>query len=83
MLTDLHNHTTFSYDGVNSCEEIIENAMDFYEFLTNPDKQRIIKESNISISIGSDTHNINDFNVNKILSCHNLVHNLGNPIIFS
>jgi histidinol phosphatase-like PHP family hydrolase len=26
-LTDLHNHTTFSYDGTNSCEEIIENAL--------------------------------------------------------
>lgn len=214
MLTDLHNHTTFSYDGVNSCEEIIENAMskgiqvvgisdhqysigsdigeyiytvneckrkyqkyikvlcgleigtrpmpnnlilssiknidyclfecldsdramDFYEFLewsqlftmpkgfahtdifyisqkfeidvirimkekgffweintsgnynyyydflTNPDKQRLIKESGITVSIGSDTHNINDFNVNKIISCHSLVDKLGNPIIFS
>ena len=25
--TDLHNHTIFSYDGSNSCEEIIENAI--------------------------------------------------------
>ena len=26
-LTDLHNHTTYSYDGQNSCEEIIKNAI--------------------------------------------------------
>lgn len=26
-LIDLHNHTNFSYDGTNTCEEIIENAM--------------------------------------------------------
>ena len=26
-LTDLHNHTTFSYDGKNTPEEIIENAV--------------------------------------------------------
>ncbi len=27
MLCDLHNHTTFSYDGSNTPEEIVENAM--------------------------------------------------------
>ncbi len=27
MITDLHNHTIFSYDGSNSPEEIIENAI--------------------------------------------------------
>ncbi len=28
MIMDLHNHTTFSYDGSNTPEEIIENAID-------------------------------------------------------
>lgn len=55
----------------------------YYDFLTNPEKQQLIKDSKISISIGSDTHNINDFNVNKIISCHSLIEKLGNPIIFS
>ena len=55
----------------------------YYDFLTNPDKQELIKNSKISISIGSDTHNINDFNVNKIISCHSFIKKLGNPIIFS
>ncbi len=213
-LTDLHNHTTFSYDGVNSCEEIIENAlskgievigicdhqyslgsdigeyirkvneckrkyknkievlcgleigtrpeprdlvlssikdidyclfecldspiaMDFYEFLewvklfdmpkgfahtdifslskrygidvikimrennifweintsgnynyyydfiTNSQKQEIIKNSGLTVSIGSDTHWIKDLNVNKLKSCQDLIKKLGNPIIFS
>ena len=27
IVTDLHNHTTFSYDGTNTPEEIIENAI--------------------------------------------------------
>lgn len=27
MIMDLHNHTVFSYDGKNSAEEIIENAI--------------------------------------------------------
>ena len=27
ILADLHNHTTYSYDGQNSCEEIIKNAI--------------------------------------------------------
>ncbi len=213
-LTDLHNHTTFSYDGMNSCEEIIENAMskgievvgicdhqfsigsgiteyirtvneckrkykgkievlcgleigtrpeprdlilssiknldyclfecldspiamDFYEFLewvklfkmpkgfahtdifslskrygldiikimkendifweintsgnydyyydfiTNKEKQEIIKLSGITVSIGSDTHWTKDLNVNKLKSCQELIKNLDNPIIFS
>ena len=213
-LTDLHNHTTFSYDGVNSCEEIIENAlskgievigicdhqyslgsdignyirtvneckrkyknrievlcgleigtrpeprdlvmssikdidyclfecldspvsMDFYEFwewvklfdmpkgfahtdifslserygidiikfmkennifweintsgnytyyydfITNREKQEIIKLSGLTLSVGSDTHWIKDLNVNKLKSCQDLIKKLGNPIIFS
>ncbi|MGN0182898.1 MAG: PHP domain-containing protein [Candidatus Ornithomonoglobus sp.] len=28
MIMDLHNHTTFSYDGKNTPEEIIENAIE-------------------------------------------------------
>ena len=27
MIMDLHNHTVFSYDGVNSAEQVIENAI--------------------------------------------------------
>ena len=27
MLTDLHNHTTYSYDGSNTPEEVVENAL--------------------------------------------------------
>jgi len=42
-----------------------------------------ISESKIPVSIGSDTHWVNDLNVNKLISCHELVNKLGNPIIFS
>lgn len=26
-ITDIHNHTKYSYDGSNTCEEIIKNAI--------------------------------------------------------
>lgn len=55
----------------------------YYDFITNPEKQKIIKESGITVSIGSDTHWIKDLNVNKLKSCQELIKNLGNPIIFS
>lgn len=55
----------------------------YYDFLTNPKKQEIIKNSSIKISIGSDTHWIKDLNVKKLISAHELIKKLGNPIIFS
>lgn len=55
----------------------------YYDFITNKEKQQIIKNSKIFVSIGSDTHLINDFKISKIKSLHSLIENLGNPIIFS
>ena len=55
----------------------------YYDFLTNPKKQKIISDSKIPLSIGSDTHWIKDFNYKKLVSTHELIKNLGNPIIFS
>ena len=54
----------------------------YYDFITNFSKQQIIKKSGISISIGSDTHYVNDLKTEKLRSAHNLVSSLGNPIIF-
>ncbi len=55
----------------------------YYDFLTNPQKQKMISESKIPVSIGSDTHWIKDLNEKKLISCHDLINKLGNPIIFS
>ena len=55
----------------------------YYDFITNAEKQKIIKESGITVSIGSDTHWIKDLKVNKLKSCQELFKILGNPIIFS
>ena len=55
----------------------------YYDFITNPKKQEIIRKSGITLSIGSDTHWIKDLNVKKLISCQALLQNLGNPIIFS
>lgn len=55
----------------------------YYDFITSPKKQQIIKDSGIKISIGSDTHWTKDLNVKKLISAHELIKKLGNPIIFS
>lgn len=55
----------------------------YYDFLTNPEKQKKVSKSGIEISIGSDTHTLTGFNINKLKSCHELLLKLGNPIIFS
>lgn len=55
----------------------------YYDFITNKEKQELIKSSYVTISIGSDTHWIKDLNVKKLKSCQELIRNLGNPIIFS
>lgn len=55
----------------------------YYDFITNSEKQEIIKNSSLTLSIGSDTHWIKDLNVNKLKSCQELIKKLGNPIIFS
>ena len=55
----------------------------YYDFITNKEKQEIIKNSGLTLSVGSDTHWIKDLNVNKLKSCQDLIKKLGNPIIFS
>lgn len=55
----------------------------YYDFITNREKQRQVAQSNITVSIGSDTHWIHDFKASKIASAHSLIQKMGNPIIFS
>ncbi len=55
----------------------------YYDFITNREKQKAVSESEITVSIGSDTHWTRDFNLSKLKSAHILVKNLNNPVIFS
>ena len=54
----------------------------YYDFLTNREKQRMVSESNIILSVGSDTHWIGDYNAEKVVSANKLVAELGNPTVF-
>lgn len=52
----------------------------YFDFITNEKKQKIIKESGIKISVGSDLHWIGDFNKNKLIQNNEFARRLGNPI---
>lgn len=58
------------------------NYIYYYDFITNIKKQKIISESGLTLSIGSDTHWIHDFNISKLKSAHKLIYELKNPILF-
>lgn len=52
----------------------------YYDFLTNREKQRIIKESGIPVSVGSDTHYICEYRPKQIKKANILLRNLGVPL---
>ena len=49
-------------------------------FITNTQKQYAVSESGISISIGSDTHWIGDFDKKRLVQANELARRLTNPI---
>lgn len=49
----------------------------YYDFLTNTKKQSAVKNSGVTVSIGSDTHYIGDFNIEKLKRIHILCQKLG------
>lgn len=51
----------------------------YYDFVSNKRKQRIISDSGIKLSVGSDTHWIGDFNINRLIQTNELARRLGNP----
>ena len=58
------------------------NYVYYYDFISNPDKQKAVKDSGITLSIGSDTHRIHDLSKAKLVSANELAGSLGNKIIF-
>ena len=52
------------------------NYFYYYDFLTNPEKRRRIKDSGIEVSVGSDNHSLPDFDINKLIRAHSLIRNM-------
>lgn len=54
----------------------------YYDFITNKKKQELVKNSGITLSVGSDTHRSGDFNIKKLVSANELADELGNSVMF-
>lgn len=55
----------------------------YYDFLTNRQKQALVAQSGITMSIGSDTHSVLDFSKEKLRRAHTLLRRLGIPILYA
>jgi histidinol phosphatase-like PHP family hydrolase len=52
----------------------------YYDFLTNEKKQRIIQESGICVSVGSDTHYLGEDRKKQIRRANELLQKLSVPL---
>lgn len=52
----------------------------YYDFLTNEKKQKAVKDSGITMSVGSDTHWVEEYRFRQIRQANELVARLGNPL---
>ena len=77
--------------GLNILEELKKNDIFwelntsgnynyYYDFLTNEKKQKAVKESGITMSIGSDTHWVEEYRFRQIRQANELLKRLGNPL---
>lgn len=53
----------------------------YYDFLTNAKKRRIIQQSGIALSIGSDTHRIEEYRFKQLHRANELIAEMGNRLI--
>lgn len=58
------------------------NYIYYYDFVTNPKKREAVSKSGITLSVGSDTHQLWRFSPAKLMSANELARELGNRIIF-
>ena len=56
------------------------NYMYYYDFLTNEKKRAQLQRSGIAVTVGSDTHDINDYRFAQLKRANELVRKLGNPL---
>lgn len=52
----------------------------YYDFITNDDKRRLISQSGIKISVGSDLHWVGDFDRKRLIQANELAMRLKNPL---
>ncbi|MBO5060405.1 MAG: PHP domain-containing protein [Clostridia bacterium] len=52
----------------------------YYDFITSREKQRMISESGIKLSVGSDLHWIGDFDLKRLVQTNELAARLKNPL---
>ena len=53
----------------------------YFDFITNKEKQRMVSESKITLSVGSDTHWIGDFDKKRLVQTNALLERLKNPVL--
>ena len=51
----------------------------YYDFLTNDKKRELVKSSGITVSVGSDTHWIEEYRYKQLREANKLMQELGNP----
>ena len=56
------------------------NYIYYYDFLTNEKKQRLIRESSIPVSVGSDTHAVEEYRVKQVRRANELLQKLQIPL---
>ena len=56
------------------------NYMYYYDFLTNAKKRNQIQRSGIAVTVGSDTHDINDYRFEQLKRANELIRRIGNPM---
>lgn len=54
----------------------------YYDFLTNAKKREAVKNSGITVSVGSDTHWIEEYRFRQLREANKLISELGNPTVF-
>lgn len=52
----------------------------YYDFLTNEKKRKIIRNSGIEVSIGSDTHSVAEYKFESLKNANIMMQQLGNPL---
>lgn len=52
----------------------------YYDFLTNAKKQYMVRNSGIKVSIGSDTHWVEEYRFRQLRRANELMQKLGNPL---
>lgn len=55
----------------------------YYDFLTNETKRNAVRQSGISVSVGSDTHYIPEYRIKQIRRANEILKSLGNRIVFA